>query len=128
MAGNTENKQAAFLFLDFIFSEENYSKYFGKIRFPALNREWNKKIEYMRNRENPISYGLNEFSIQIGAIDESEEKELRDLVSNSQYYRPMKMKYQMIVEEEIDGYFYGDRELSDIIEQIEKRLQIAINE
>lgn len=128
VAGNTENKQAAFLFLDFIFSEENYSKYFGKIRFPALNREWNKKIEYMRNRENPISYGLNEFSIQIGAIDESEEKELRDLISNSQYYRPMKMKYQMIVEEEIEGYFYGDRELSDIIEQIEKRLQIAINE
>ncbi len=124
----SKNLDGVYDFLDYLFSEDNYSKYFGKVYFPSLESEWQETLSYMKTREDELKFGGGGIEVRMGAITDTEEEWLNELVEDSVSIYPMESKYLGIIEEETQTYIFGNVSYDEIVKNMENRIGIALNE
>ena len=124
----SKNLDGVYDFLDYLFSEENYSKYFGKVYFPSLESEWQETLSYMKTRDTELKFGGDGIEVTMGAINENEEEWLNELVADSVFIYPMESKYLGIIEEETQTYIFGNVSYDEMVKNMENRIGIALNE
>ena len=124
----SKNLDGVYDFLDYLFSKENYSKYFGKVYFPSLESEWQETLSYMKTRDTELKFGGDGIEVTMGAINENEEEWLNELVADSVFIYPMESKYLGIIEEETQTYIYGNVSYDEMVKNMENRIGIALNE
>lgn len=140
MMEGTDKKEGMYEFLDFLFCEENYIKYFGKFHFPVLKSIFEDKIKEMTATEQYVnrfgktikpvefSYGFDDIEVSLGRMTKEQEQGLRDLIGELVYVEPMRTEYLTIIDEEAQLYFEGKKSLDEVCENIQKRIFIACNE
>jgi len=136
----SRNSEGVYAFFDYMFREDIYHQYFGKVRFPVSRLAWDDWIQRLsadcdytnrfgeQIRIDKFTYGGNDVITEFGPMDSSEIGELKELVENAVYFKPMDSKYVSVIEEESALYLEGNRDLDKTISVIENRVGIALNE
>ncbi|MBR3039113.1 MAG: hypothetical protein IKI20_00445 [Lachnospiraceae bacterium] len=137
---SSKNKEAVYDFLDYMFTDENYHRYYGKLKFPVLKSVWNDweirltaKEDYVdRFGETILSidfpYSENDVSLTIKPVEKNDVEEMNELFKRARYIEPLSDRYLSVIEEEAGYYFSGVYTEQETCEKIENRLKIAIAE
>ena len=136
----SDKKEGVFEFLDYMFRDDVYHKYFGKYKFPVSKSAWDDWCEKLAadkaytNRfgeqiqAHKFTYGGNGVNVEFGSMDPEEIKELDEFVESAVYEKPVDSKFVSIIEEEYALYLNGNRDLEKTIDVIENRVDIALKE
>ena len=68
------------------------------------------------------------FHKQVGSVTEKEADAAIGALQNIEYVKPMRNAYKMIILEEAQAYFTGNRDLDGVCNNIENRLRLALEE
>lgn len=143
ICNTSENKEAIFAFYDFLFEPVFYhNAFFVGLNMPVLKEEYklwedyflatkdyeDKYGKYNRKYDFQIGIGAAECIIEVGSITEQEAKEAVTVLQEVQYVKPMRTAYKNIILEEAAAYFAGNRDLDEVCDNMEKRLEIALKE
>lgn len=137
---NSDKKEIMYDFLDFIFEDANYHKFFGNMYFPVTKSAWNDwetRLTATKDYEDRFGetiiatefyYSDNGVQAMLGPISKDEVAQMNSFYENATYIQPMPAKYLNIIEEEVMYYFNDTRTAEEVCENIENRITIAINE
>lgn len=136
----SEHKEGMYAFLDYMFTEEVYHRYYGQFRFPVLQSFWDDWMirvtatETYTDRFNEqilagnFTYGFNDVVVTLGSMSEEEASKMKTMVESAVYMEPVNVKYLAIMEEEVQSYLYGDKTAEEVCEVLERRILTAIKE
>lgn len=134
------NKEVIYDFLDYMFTEENYHRYYGNLKFPVLKSAWDDwetrltaETDYVDRFGDTIvsvdfEYYENDVRAVIKPVEDNDIDEMNELFKRSKYVEPMPEQYLSVIAEEAAYYFSGGRTAQETCEMIENRLQIAVEE
>lgn len=137
---DSEKKEGIYAFLDYMFTEENYVRYFGDVHFPVLKSIYEDRIKEMTAMEEYVDrfgnvvtprdfeYGINDIEVVLGRMTEEQEQGLNKLLADAVYVEPMKEEYLEIVAEEAEYYFDGKKSVDEVCRNIQNRMSNAISE
>ena len=129
-----------YAFMDYIFGEEIYGRWFGETELPVLKSHWEDWMIRLTATENYTdrfgkqilvgsnSYGMNGVIMEIGSVSVEEATRMKDMIASSVYVEPMDEEYMTILSEEVQYYLNGERNLDETCEMLENRLGIALEE
>ena len=134
------NKEVIYDFLDYMFTEENYHRYYGNLKFPVLKTAWDDwetrltaETDYVDRFGDTIvsvdfEYYENDVRAVIKPVEDKDIDEMNELFKRSKYVEPMPEQYLSVIAEEAAYYFSGEHTAQETCEMIENRLQIAMEE
>lgn len=140
VVSTSENKDGMHEFIEFVFTDENYSKYFGKMAMPVLQSsydDWIKRMttdgEYTDHLGNTLpggfmSIGFENFSLNLGTATDEQIEEMNAFFDSARRAEPMKTKYVSIINEEGRNYIFNNVELNSAIFNMSNRLKTAVGE
>lgn len=136
----SDNKEAIYAFWDYMYEDSKYNQSFGHISFPILKSSWEDwKIrltakEDYTNRFGDIiyaqdfSYGVRDVEINIPPMKLEDVERLMNMLQKTVRLRPMKSEYIDIICEEAEEYFHGSKSAETVRDNVENRVQNALNE
>lgn len=136
----SDSKDGVIEFLNYMFSDDIYNQFFGNVRFPILAsfmNDWEIRLssdeDYIdRFGERIIAggywYEVNGVSMTLYSFSDEEIDEMRNFVESAKYVSPLDTKYCNIILEEAQSYLGKDKELDQVINTMESRLQTVLNE
>lgn len=134
------NKEGMYAFLDYMYTDEIYHRYFGNQYFPVLQSfydDWVIRVTATENYTDRFGeeilagdflYGVNDVTLELGNMSEEETDKLTELLSSAVYVEPVDLDYLGIISEEVQYYYEGVKSAEEVCETLEARLSIAVNE
>lgn len=136
----TDCKDGMYAFLDYMFTDEVYHWYFGKLCFPVLKSFWEDWMIRVTATENytdrfneqilagNFTYGYNDVVVSLESMSEEEATDMKTMIESSVYIEAMDAEYLAIMEEEVQYYLYGDKTAQEVCEILENRVLTALKE
>ena len=137
----SDHKDVAFDFLEYILSKDNYDKLFGKEYFPIRSDVMESDIKRMSalspyvedGMEIPAvngnyEVGFDEYVISPEALTETEIAGLQEILNNSIYINRIKSDYMNIILEEAADYFSGNQTAESAVTNTNARVSLAFHE
>lgn len=136
----SDQKEGMYAFMDYIFDEDIYSRWFGETELPVLKGAWEDWMIRLTATENYTdrfgnqilvgsnSYGMNGVVMEISSVSEEEAARMKDMIASSAYVEPKDEEYMTILSEEVQYYLNGERNIDETCEMLENRLSIALEE
>lgn len=136
----SDNKEAIYAFWDYMYEDSRYNQSFGQISFPILKSSWDDwKIrltateDYINRYGDTVyaqdfTYGTGVVDIAIPPVKQEDVERMMDMMQKTVVLRPMKSEYIGIICEEAEGYFDGSKSEEEVRDNVENRIQNALNE
>ena len=143
VCSSSEKKEALYVFYDFLFEPVFYHElYFSGTNMPVFTEEYqlwkdfflatedyeDRYGKYNRKYDFEIGMGSARCVIEVGSVTEKEADAAIGALQNIEYVKPMRNAYKMIILEEAQAYFTGNRDLDGVCNNIENRLRLALEE
>lgn len=143
VCSKSEHKEALFNFYDFLYEPYFYHElFFSGLNMPIFKEEYELWKEYFlateayedkygkfhRKYDFQIGMGAAECVIKVGSVSEQEAEEAITALQEAKYIKPMKDAYENIITEEASAYFADTQDLDRTCDNIENRLQLALEE
>lgn len=137
---SSDRKEAVYAFWDYMFEDANYNRNFGKIAFPILKSSWEEwEIRLTATAEYTDHYGetiyVRDFPYSAGGVDivippmeQEDVGRMMEMMQQAVVVRPMRAEYLQIICEEAEGYFHGSKSPEEVRDNIDNRIQNALNE
>lgn len=138
MNAKSANKEAAWEFIRFFLEEEYQTKY--TTAFPMSKAAFEKKMEAAMKKtygedENgeqieiaTISVGWQDYMMEVYAATQEEVDAVRDLVNRIDHVKRVDDQIYNIVLEEAEAYFNGQKSVEEVVQVIQSRANIYMNE
>ena len=137
----SQHKEALYAFYDFLFEPSYYHTIaFSSYGLPVIKEEYELWKEYFLatedyedkygefHRKYDLEFGIGNSVIKVGSVSEQEAEEAITALQEANYIKPMKDAYENIITEEASAYFAGTQDLDRTCDNIENRLQLALEE
>lgn len=136
---DSQNKEAAWEFVKCMISEEyqsNYIYYNNPIHKTAFENQMESAMEktcYVDDNGDEVelpkmSYGWEDFEIDIYAATEEDVAEYRKIVESATSLATYDEKVMTIVEEEAEAFFNDQKSAEEVAQIIQSRVKIYVNE
>lgn len=137
---NSTQKDIFYDFLDFIFDDSNYQKFFGNMYFPVKKTawmDWEKRLSATEDYENRFGetiyavdfyYSENGVSTMLPPVKKEDIQKMNEFYERAEIIRPLPDKYLTIISEEIQYYYNGNESVENVCKKIEERVWLALNE
>ena len=137
----SQHKEALYAFYDFLFEPSYYHTIaFSSNGLSVIKEEYELWKEYFLatedyedkygefHRKYDLEFGIGSSVIKVGSVSEQEAEEVITALQEAKYIKPMKDAYENIITEEASAYFAGTQDLDRTCDNIENRLQLALEE
>lgn len=94
----------------------------------ALEEEYYEDEEGNKHKQPKTTWGFNDFSVEIYAATEEEVEAVRNLIESTDTLYQYDQQISTIITEETKAFFEGQKSAKDVVDIIQSRVQIYVNE